>query len=48
MFKYLFLGALTSKFRVKELVLDIFLLSGIYGLILIGTDRGDSIADSGL
>ena len=43
-----FLGALTSKFRVKKLVLDAFFLSSIYRLILVGTGRGDGIVDSGL
>jgi len=39
-----FLGALTSEFRVKELVLDAFFLSGVYGLIVVGTGRGDGVA----
>jgi hypothetical protein len=43
-----FIVILVSKFRVKELVLDIFLLSSTYRLILVGIGRGDSIADSGL
>jgi len=30
------LGALTGKFGVKELVLNAFFLSGVYGLILVG------------
>jgi len=44
----LFLGALTGEFGVKELVLDIFFLSGIYKSMLVKTGRGDGIADSGL
>ena len=43
-----FIEALVSKFRVKELVLDTFLLSNIYKLILVGIGGGDSIADSKL
>ena len=43
-----FIGTLVSEFRVKELVLDTFLLSSTYRLILVGIDRGDSIVDSGL
>ena len=43
-----FIGILVGKFRVKELVLDIFLLSSTYRLILVGIGRGDGIADSGL
>ena len=43
-----FLGALTGKFGVKELVLDVFFLSSIYGLILVGIGRGDGVVDSGL
>ena len=41
-----FVIALVSKFRVKEPVLDIFILSSVYGLILVGTDKGDNVADS--
>ena len=40
-----FIGALVSKFRVKELVLDTFFLPSIYRLILVGVGRGDGIAD---
>jgi len=43
-----FLGALTGEFRVKELVLDAFFLSGVYRLILVGIDGSDGIVDSGL
>jgi len=43
-----FIGILVSKFRVKELVLDIFLLSSTYRLILVGIGRGDSIVDGRL
>jgi hypothetical protein len=43
-----FIEILVSKFRVKELVLDIFPLSGTYRLILVGIGRGDSIVDSRL
>ena len=42
------MGALVSKFRVKELVLDTSPLSSTYRLILVGTGRGDSIADGRL
>jgi len=42
-----FLGALTSKFGV-ELVLDVFFLSSIYRLILVGIGGGNSIVDGGL
>ena len=43
-----FIGILVSKFRVKEPVLNIFLLSSTYRLILVEIGRGDSIADSRL
>jgi len=43
-----FLGVLTGKFGVKELVLDTFFLSGVYRLIIVGTGRGDGVAGSGL
>jgi hypothetical protein len=43
-----FIGVIVSKFRVKELVLDIFSLSSTYRLILVGTGRGVSIVDGGL
>ena len=43
-----FIGILVSKFRVKELVLNVFPLSSTYRLILVGTGGGDSIADGGL
>jgi len=39
-----FLGALTGKFGVKELVLNAFFLSGIYRLIVVGISRGDGVA----
>ena len=42
------LGILVSKFRVKELVLDMFLLSSTYRLILVGIRRGNSVVDSRL
>jgi hypothetical protein len=35
-----FIGAIVSKFRVKELVLDTFPLSSTFRLILLGTGRG--------
>jgi len=43
-----FLGALTGKFRVKELVLDAFFLSGVCGLIVVGIGRGNGVAGSRL
>ena len=43
-----FIGVIVSEFRVKELVLDTFPLSGTFRLILVGTGRGVSIADGGL
>ena len=43
-----FIEALVSEFRVKELVLDIFLLSSTYRLTLVGIGRGDGIADGRL
>jgi len=43
-----FIGALISEFRVKELVLDTFPLSGTYRLILVGIGRSDSVVDSRL
>ena len=43
-----FTGALISEFGVKKLVLDTSPLSSTYRLILVGTSRGDGIADSGL
>ena len=43
-----FIEILVSKFRVKELVIDIFPLSITYRLILIGIGRGNSIVDSRL
>ena len=43
-----FIGILVIKFRVKELVLDIFLLSSTYRLTLVRIGRGDSIVDSRL
>ena len=41
------MGALVSKFGVKEPVLDAFFLFGIYGLILVGIGWGDSVANGG-
>ena len=47
-----FIGAIVSKFRVKELVLDTFPLSSTFRLILVGigggVGRGVSIADGRL
>ena len=43
-----FIGAIVSKFRVKELVLDTFPLSSTFRLILVGIGRGISIADGRL
>ena len=43
-----FIGALVSEFRVKEPVLDMSPLSSTYRLILVGTGRGDGVADGGL
>ena len=42
-----FIGALVSKLRVKELVLDIFFLLSVYRLIPVGASRGNSVVDSG-
>ena len=42
------MGALISKFRVKELVLDISPLSSTYRLILVGIGRGDGVVDGRL
>ena len=39
------MGALLSKFGVKELVLDAFFLSDIYRLIPVGIGRGGGVAD---
>ena len=39
-------GAVVSEFRVKELVLDAFLLSSTYRLTLIGIGMGNSIVNS--
>ena len=43
-----FMEILVSKFRVQELVLDIFSLSSTYRLILVRIGRGNSIVDSRL
>jgi len=43
-----FLGALISGFGVKELVLDMFFLPGVYRLILVAVSRGDGTADGGV
>ena len=43
-----FMGTLVGKFRVKELVLDTFLLSSTYGLTPVGVGRGDGIVDGRL
>jgi hypothetical protein len=46
------MGVIVSKFRVKELVLDIFPLSSTFRLILVGIGRGVGggvgVADGGL
>jgi len=39
--------ALVGEFGVKELVLAMFFLSSIYGLILVGISRGNSMASGG-
>ena len=41
------MGALISKFGVKELVLNAFFLLSVYRLIPVGISRGNNIADSG-
>jgi hypothetical protein len=43
-----FIGVIVSKFRVKELVLDMFSLSSTYRLTLVEIGRGVSIVDSRL
>ena len=43
-----FIGVIVSKFRIKELVLDIFPLSSTFRLILVGIGRGVSIVDGRL
>jgi hypothetical protein len=43
-----FIGALISKFRVKELVLDALSLPNVYRFIPVGIDRGGSMVDSRL
>ena len=43
-----FIGVIVSEFRIKELVLDTFSLSSTFRLILVGTGRGVSVADSRL
>ena len=43
-----FIGTLVSKFRVKELVLDMFPPSSTYRSTLVGIGGGDGIADGGL
>ena len=40
-----FIGVLVGELRVEELVLDIFFLSSIYGLILVGTGNSNSMAE---
>jgi len=42
-----FIKALISKFRVKELVLDIFSLPSIYRLIPVGVSKGNGVVDGG-
>ena len=42
------MGVIVSKFKVKELVLNMSPLSSTYRLILVGIGRGVSIIDSGL
>jgi len=41
-------GAVVSEFRVKELVLDAFLLSSTYRSIPVGIGGSDSVVDGGL
>jgi hypothetical protein len=43
-----FIGVIVSKFRVKELVLDMFSLSSTYRLILVGIGGGVSVVDGRL
>ena len=40
------MGALISKFRVKELVLDAFFLLSIYRLIPVRASRCNSVVDN--
>ena len=42
------MGVIVGEFRVKELVLDTFPLSGTFRLTLVGTGGGVSIVDGGL
>jgi hypothetical protein len=42
-----FIGVLVSKFRVKELVLNTFLLPSTYRLILVGIGGDNGIVDGG-
>jgi hypothetical protein len=42
------MGVIVSKFRVKELVLDIFPLPSTFRLILVGIGRGVGVVDGGL
>jgi len=41
------MGVLVGKFRVKEPVLDTFLLSSTCRLTPVGTGGGDGVADGG-
>ena len=43
-----FAGAIVGEFRVEELVLDTFPLSGTFRLTPVGTGRGVGVADGGL
>ena len=43
-----FTGVIVGKFRVKELVLNMFSLSSTYRLTLVGIGGGVSIADGRL
>jgi hypothetical protein len=43
-----FIGVIVSEFRVKEPVLDTFSLFSTYGLTLVETGGGVSIADGRL
>ena len=43
-----FTGVLVGKLGVKELFLDMFFLSSIYRLILVGIGNSDSIAEGGV
>ena len=40
-----FVGVLIGELGVKELFLDIFFPSGVYGLILVGIGNSNSVAE---